>query len=200
MNGWRGDSESAPAALPTETDIIERLKAGEIDSPARFGPLWLFKMRVTGTGIAYRPAYKEWVYRPPRHYLTDEFLRRVDGLPVLCKHSKGGGPVAGDEYHMRQIGILVHPWIEDDEVWGIAKVYDDDDAALIVNELRSTSPSVSFAPDVGETVTLENGEKMLIEGEPFYVDHLAVVPEGVWDKSNGPSGINFQSLPGENIS
>ena len=188
----------AKLELPTETEVIERLKKGELDSPVRFGPLWLFRMRVTGTGIAYRPQHKEWVYRPPRHYLTDEFLRRVDGLPVLAGHAKQG-PVAGDEFHGRAIGILVHPWIEDDEVWGIAKIYDDNDAALIVNRLPSTSPSVTFAEDEGELVKLENGESLFIEGDPIYIDHLAAVPEGVWDKYDGPTGINFSALTGDHV-
>ena len=181
--------------LPNETQVIERLKNGELPSPVRFGPLWLFKMRVTGTGIAYRPQHKEWVYRPPKYWLTEELLRRVDGLPVLAGHAEKG-PVSGKEYHGRAIGILVHPWIQGDDVWGIAKIYDDNDAALIVNKLPSTSPSVTFANDAGELVELANGEKLFIEGDPLYIDHLAAVPEGVWDKYEGPTGINLSALTG----
>ncbi len=182
------------AKLPTETDVIERLKRGELDSPVRFGPLWLFRMRVTGTGIAYRPQHKEWVYRPPRFWLTKSMLRRVDGLPILAMHSDAA-PVSGDEYHLRQIGILVHPWIDDQDIWGIAKVYDDNDASLIVNKFPSTSPSVTFGPDdPGEYVKLETGETLFIEPDPLYIDHLAVVPEGVWDKFDGPTGIHMDSL------
>jgi len=181
------------SALPNETEVIERLKAGELPSPVRFGPLWLFKMRVTGTGIAYRPQHKEWVYRPPRYWLKNDMLRRVDGLPILAGHSDKG-PVSGDEYHMRQVGILVHPWIDGDDIWGIAKIYDDNDAALIVNELQSTSPSVTFGDGAGEMVKLTNGEHLFIEGDPFYIDHLAAVPEGVWDKYEGPTGISLSAL------
>ena len=197
MRQKRGAVKRSDEKLPTETEVMQKLRQGELDSPVRFGPLWLFKMRVTGTGIAYRPQLKEWVYRPPRFYLTDEFLRRVDGLPILAGHSEKG-PVSGDEYHGRNIGVLVHPWIAGEEVWGIAKIYDDNDAALIVNELPSTSPSVSFSDDAGEIVTLDNGERMFIEGDPLYVDHLAVVPEGVWDKTDGPAGINMSALTGAN--
>ncbi len=187
----RRDAQS----LPNETQVIERLKNGELPSPVRFGPLWLFKMRVTGTGIAYRPQHKEWVYRPPKYWLTEELLRRVDGLPVLAGHAEKG-PVSGEEYHGRAIGILVHPWIQGDDVWGIAKIYDDNDAALIVNKLPSTSPSVTFANDAGELVELANGEKLFIEGDPLYIDHLAAVPEGVWDKYEGPTGTNLSALTG----
>ncbi len=208
-NGFRGDEghssylpspeprcDSVKEKLPTETEVIERLKRGELDSPVRFGPLWLFKMRVSGTGIAYRPQHKEYVYRPPRFWLTKEMLRRVDGLPVLAMHADEG-PVKGEEYHLKQIGILVHPWIDEAEesIWGVAKVYDDIDASLIVNKFPSTSPSVTFAPgDPGEYVTLKTGETLFIESNPFYIDHLAVVPEGVWDKYEGPTGIDFDSL------
>ena len=194
-----GARTRADAALPNETEVIEKLKRGELDSPVRFGPLWLFKMRVTGTGVAYRPDHNEWVYRPPRYYLTEKFLNRVNGLPVLTGHPKVG-PVSGEEYHARSIGILVHPWIDGEEVMGIAKIYDDDDAAWIVNHLTSTSPSVTFGPGKagGELVDLENGEKLFIEGDPFYVDHLAVVQNGVWDKYDGSNGINLSALTGAN--
>ncbi|MDE3023897.1 MAG: NUDIX hydrolase, partial [Pseudomonadota bacterium] len=38
---------------------------------------------------------------------------------------------------------------------------------------------------------LSNGESVLIEGKPSYIDHLAICSDGVWDKGNGPSGINL---------
>lgn len=180
-------------ASPTEYEIIDKMRKGEIESPARFGPLWLFAMRVTGTGIAYRPQHQEWVYRPPEHYLNEDFLERIKGLPVLLMHAEDG-PVRNDEYHERSIGVLVAPWIVDDEVWGIAKIFDDADAAMIVEQFPSTSPSVSFGPEDGEMVELPDGEHLFIEGKPLYIDHLAVVPEGVWDKYDGPTGINLDVL------
>ena len=177
----------------TEWDVIKAMKAGELDSPQRYGPLWLFKVRVTGTGVSYRPQHSQYVYRPPEFYLNDEFLERVKGLPILLMHTENG-PAQGAEYHQRNIGTLVAPWVEGSDVWGIAKVYDDGDAQLIVNYFPSTSPSITVETPDGSTVDAGNGEEMLIEGEPVFIDHLAMVPEGVWDKLQGPSGVDLRTV------
>lgn len=178
VNGTNVAEAFETRELPTETDAIRQVREKGV---MRYGPLWLMRMRVSGTGIAYRPSYGEWVYRPREEWLTREMLERVNGLPILIHHSEEEGPVHGEEYHDRQIGILVSPWIDGDELWGVGKIYDDTDALAVINFFPSTSPSVTFAPGKGEMVEI-NGERMFIEPPPMYIDHLAVVPEGVWDK------------------
>ena len=90
------------------------------------------------------------------------------------------------------IGSIVLPYLEGNEVWGIARIYDSDAAELMLQTHTSTSPGVSFLDgDVGRYVRTENGDKMLIEAEPALLDHLAVCDEGVWDKMAGPSGVRI---------
>ena len=176
---------------PTEWDVIQAMRAGTISSPARYGGMWLFKVRVTGTGISFRPSLNEWVYRPPEYYLNNEFLERIKGLPMLLMHTEEG-PAHGDEYRQRNIGTLVAPLIQNSEVWGIAKIYADEDAALIIEYFPSTSPSVFIDVDEARDYrTAPDGRRILIEPRPGYIDHLAIVPQGVWDKFGPPAGVEI---------
>jgi len=54
----------------------------------------------------------------------------------------------------------------------------------------STSPAVFFGPNSGNQIRkMPDGTKLLIEGDPELVDHIAIVPAGVWDKGGEPSGV-----------
>ena len=175
----------------TEWDAIQAVRTGDAPSPSRYGGMWLFKVRVTGTGISFRPQLDEWVYRPPEYYLNAEFLERIKGLPVLLMHAEKGD-ASGKEYRDRNIGVLVSPWVQDSAVWGIAKIYSDEDAALIIEHFPSTSPSVFIDVDEQKDyVRAPDGRRMLVEGKPGYIDHLAIVPQGVWDKFGPPAGVEI---------
>lgn len=191
----RADSLGSPEL--TETDIARAIRDGKLESPQRLDHVWLFDLRVTGTGVAYRASLDEWVYRPPEFYLTDEFLERCQGLPVLFDHPEKG-LTDTEEWRQRAIGALVLPYIPDhddefhatNEVWAIARIYDDDAAELMLTTHISTSPAVEFSGkgDLRYTRT-DDGDRLLIEDKPMYIDHLAIVPEGVWDKMTTPRGV-----------
>ena len=183
----------------TELDIAKAMRDGELDSPQRIGDLWLFDIRVTGTGVSYRPKHEEYVYRPPEFYLTDEFLERCSGLPVIFDHPEKKGQIDTDEWRQRAIGSIVLPYIPSEtterkdptEVWGIARIHDGDAAELMMTSHISTSPAVKFgAAGSTKTVRMDDGSRLMIEGNPNYIDHLAVCPEGVWDKGGEPRGVN----------
>jgi hypothetical protein len=55
---------------------------------------------------------------------------------------------------------------------------------------RSTSPGVT-PPEGSKAVELKSGDKILLEGLPRVLDHLAVCELGVWDKNAPPSGIQL---------
>jgi hypothetical protein len=58
----------------------------------------------------------------------------------------------------------------------------------------STSPGVVFSPQDGnETVPLQDGTHVLFEGRPASISHLACVPDGVWDRDGGPTGVRIES-------
>jgi len=177
----------------TELDIAKAIRDGRLSSPQRYENVWLFEVRITGTGTAYRSQLDEFVYRPPENFLTEEFLQRCNGLPLIFEHPKEQAILDTEEYRDRAIGTVILPYIKGDEVWGIAKVFDDDAAVAMRTSHASTSPAVVFR-DAGstETVQLEDGSTVLIEGKPSYLDHLAICEEGVWDKGGEPSGVNIE--------
>lgn len=177
---------------PTELDVAKAIRDGALGSPQRYENVHLFALRVTGTGTSYRKALDEYVYRPPEHFLSDDFVQRCNGLPVIFLHP-GSQILDTDEYRNRAIGTIVLPYVKDDEVWGIAKIFDADAAELMQSTHASTSPAVVFR-DAGSTESVDlDGSQVLIEGKPSYLDHLAICEEGVWDKGGEPSGIQLNN-------
>lgn len=194
-----------------ELGIARMIMAGELTSPQRYKNVWLFALRITGTGAALRKAKKdpktgkllrpdEYVWRKPENYLNDEFLARCNGLAVIYGHPDKA-TLDSKEYGDRSIGSILLPYIKGDEVWGIAKVYDEPAALLMSNSQLSTSPTVVLGsmedPDV--RMHAEDGKTILIEGKPELLDHVAVCGLGVWDKGGDPSGVLTETFGDENI-
>jgi 8-oxo-dGTP pyrophosphatase MutT (NUDIX family) len=172
-----------------ELDLARAIASGEFSSPQQYENVWLFAVRVTGTGASYREELKEHVWRPPELYLNADFLARCAGLPVIIQHPETD-ELTTEEYADRVIGALSFAYIEGDEVWAIARIYDQDAAKLMRERQLSTSPAVVFRdPSVNETRKLGNGKTLFIEGEPSLLDHLAICEAGVWDKGGAPSGV-----------
>lgn len=173
----------------TELEAAQMIRDGKLPSPQYYGNMALFDLRITGTGMSFREGSKEYVIRKPEHYLTDEFLARCNGLIVILEHPEKQA-VDSAEFSARIIGTIVLPYIKGNEVWGIAKIYDAAAAKMMAEHQLSTSPSVVFKKGNGnESMELEGGNHLLIEGKPSLLDHLAIVETGVWDKGGKPSGI-----------
>jgi 8-oxo-dGTP pyrophosphatase MutT (NUDIX family) len=174
-----------------ELDIAKRIASREILSPQMYEGIWLFDLRITGTGTSYRTALDEYSYRTPEEFLTDEFRERCYGLPVIFEHPKKGRRLDTEEFRDRSVGSVFVPYLTSDEVRGVVKILDADAAQLMLTTHASTSPAVVFR-DAGSAVSLEvDGKTVLIEGKPSYLDHLAICKEGVWDKGGEPSGVNI---------
>ena len=190
---------AAQDATLTEMDIAKAMRDGLMDSPQRIGPqAWLRDLRITGTGVSFRPAHDEYVFRPPEYYLCDSFLERCNGLPVIFNHPDKG-LLNTEEYRNRSIGSIILPYIptaEDEnhsqtEVWGIARIYDADAEELMATSHVSTSPAVQFGDGGTKSVRTDDGSRLLIEGNPRLLDHLAVtyLSDGVWDKGGTAKGV-----------
>lgn len=174
----------------TELDTARAIRAGELMSPQKYENVWLFAVRVTGTGMAYRHKMDEYVWRDKSLYLNDEFLQRCNGLPVILEHPDSN-VLNSEEFDKRMVGVVVLPYIKGEEVWGIAKIYDDAAARMMREGQLSTSPAVVWrSPDSNDSRELKNGQKFLIEGKPSLLDHLAICKVGVWDKGGEPVGID----------
>lgn len=185
-----------------ELAVARAIADGRLTSPQRYLNMALFAIRITGTDVAYRRAHDEFVYRNPENYLTDDFLARCNGLSVIfvrrserdsTYHPKGA-LLNSEEYAERIVGTIFLPYIAGDEVWGVAKIFDDAAAAEMEQKQLSTSPSVFFQSlDTNKKLALEDGSTLLIEGKPSLLDHVAICEQGVWDKGGEPSGIRSES-------
>ena len=177
-----------------ELAVAHAIAGGELTSPQQYGSFWLWSLRITGTGAAYRDARNEYCWRPGELYLTETFLARCNGLPVIFVHPEKKSKLDSEEFHNRVVGTVFVPFMRGDEVWAVCRIYDDATIAILRSERFSTSPGVVFGPDSGNrTLKLKDGSHLLIEGKAAVLDHIALVPAGVWDKGGEPSGVETSS-------
>ncbi|WP_000059670.1 DUF2213 domain-containing protein [Escherichia albertii] len=177
----------------TELEVAERIRDGTVPSPVKFSNMWLVNLRITGTGLAYRAGLKEYVWRDPKLYLNEEFLRRCNGLPVIANHPDDA-VLTEEDFKSRIVGSVMLPYIRGDEVWAVCRVYLQSIVEEITEGDVSTSPSVVFNSTSGNVEVQEGDTNFLIEGVPFLVDHIALVTKdhgslGVWDKDRIPAGV-----------
>ena len=99
------------AAPKTELDIARAIQSGELPSPQPFENILLYDMRITGTGTSFRPKNNEHVYRPPENFLTEDFVARCNGLPVIFEHPPGSA-LDTEEYRERAVGTIILPYIK----------------------------------------------------------------------------------------
>jgi hypothetical protein len=184
-----------------ELGIARLMASGDLTSPQKYINVTLFNIRITGTGISYRPALGEYVWRKPEDYLTDDFVARCNGLAVIMHHPKGA-LLTSEEYDDRNVGSVMLPYISGDEVWAIVKIYDDEAIELLNSQVMSTSPSVIVGNNsYKKQITLKDGSQvnLLVEDKAKLLDHIAICKIGVWDKDEGPQGIESTTIRGDSI-
>lgn len=180
-----------------ELGVAQAVRDGELTSPQRYENVALVAMRITGTGMAYRAGLNEHVWRDPDLYLNERFLARCQGLPVVIEHPEAN-VLDSDEFASRVVGAIMLPFVKQNEVWGIAKIYDASTIKMIEDHRLSTSPAVVFRETSANTTeTMDDGSTLLIEGKPSLLDHLAICEQGVWDKGGEPTGVATTATHGE---
>ncbi|HGM5299741.1 TPA: NUDIX hydrolase [Serratia marcescens] len=178
-----------------ETEVAALIADGTLSSPQYFINMWMFAIRVTGTGVTWRSADQQMTFRNPDDYLTPEFLQRVAGLPLIWLHPEKN-TLDSDEFAKRVIGTLTNSWVADNgEVWAIARVYDAEAAEIMATRQLSTSPTVKFV-EVPKSIIVD-GQSLLVEPSPELLDHVAICEQGVWDKLLAPTGVKSDSIPNE---
>ncbi|EAR9597608.1 NUDIX domain-containing protein [Salmonella enterica] len=179
-----------------ETEVATLIADGTLSSPQFFINMWMFAIRVTGTGVTWRSADQQMAFRNPDDYLTPEFLQRVAGLPLIWLHPEKN-TLDSNEFAKRVIGTLTNSWVADNgEVWAIARVYDAEAAEIMATRQLSTSPTVKFV-EVPDSIIEIDGQPLLVESSPELLDHVAICEQGVWDKLLAPTGVKSDSIPNE---
>jgi hypothetical protein len=142
-----------------ELDTALCVASGELPSPTKLRNSDFVALRLSGTGVAYRASIKEYVFRDPNIWLTDEMRRRFLGLPVIVEHPPSGEMTSKD-FGDSAVGLVVVTFVRDEELWGVARIVDSSAAKFIAEGVFDTSPAVAFSGSV-----LPNGEVILPDHE-----------------------------------
>ena len=130
----------------TEMETAQAVASGALPSPQPCAEFWITALRITGTGLAFRSALDEHVFRAPENVLTPEFCARCAGLPILVGHPDGA--LTDAEHAARNIGAVMLAYIANgdgvadpagNEVWGVGRIYSQD----VVDEMAANSLSTS---------------------------------------------------------
>ena len=174
-----------------ELQVARMVAAGELTSPQRFENMLIYAMRMSGTGVAYRQGLDEFVHRDPAIWLSQDMIDRCAGVPLIWEHPRGS-VLNSAEFANRVIGSVMFGYVKDADLWCVVRVYDEGAIKAMEADQLSTSPAVVFRdPSSNKHMTLEDGETLLVEGIPSYLDHLAVCAKGVWDKGAEATGVTM---------
>ncbi len=176
----------------TDLHIAKLIAAGILPSPSIFHNSVLFKIRVSGTGVSFRPKHNEFVYRDPAIWLSPEICQRVRGVPLVENHPTKN-VLDGETFYSSIVGLLIHGFAENDELKAIARIFEKRAAAILEAGSYDTSPAVI---DPQGIIVKVGNEQLLIEGEPAVIDHVALIDtsdgnQGVWNKTGADLGVEI---------
>ena len=161
-----------------EKQIKDDYKLGKLKGITELPEYFYIPVRITGTGLSLRSCDGEKIVsdRQKVDFFSQQFLDHAKTLPILCNHPKteGGMLTPGNLKDNPIIGNCIDSWIQDDEVWGLARIYDKSLLNKLGEDIQSTSPAVY--------VNYENtSEYGIVKEAPGLINHLAFVDSGHWD-------------------
>lgn len=174
-----------------EKQIAEGLINGELKGLVTKGDYVYVPMRLTGTGLVERldsNGIARIVDRDFGLFSSEEFMKKYSNIPILLMHpqNQNGDFVKAGVGSGVFVGNTIASYLKDEEVWIIARLYEADAINLVSSGELSTSPHFLTSETLREDgIYLET---------PLEINHLAIVPEGFWDKKSTAPAIEGNSL------
>ena len=182
----------------TEIAIAQAVAEGTLPSPTPWMNATYVALRLSGTGVAWRASVGEFTYRDPAIWSSAVMLRRFLGLPIVVSHPDTG-TLTSRSYGNTVVGSVIWTFVDqaEDAPWGIGRILDKGAAQGIVEGVFCTSPGVVIDP-AQCAVTEVDGKRLLVEGEPTLLDHIALIDmsegnKGVWQRDDGP-GVKTDNI------
>ena len=174
-----------------ELDIARAVAEGVLPSPTIWQNASFVALRLSGTGPAWRASVGEFVHRDKAVWCSPEMLRRFLGCPIVIEHPPTG-TMTSKFFGDRCVGYVIYTYVNEEEQapWGVLRCLDSTAASMITGGLFDTSPGIVIDPANCATVEV-SGRKLLIEGSPLCIDHVALVytpngNRGVWTRDGEP--------------
>ena len=176
-----------------EKQIKDNYKLGLQRGILELDDCFYIPVRITGTGLSLRKDDNGKTIVADRQkvdFCSPAFLEHAKTLPILCEHPKEGMLTSENLKSNPIIGNCIDAWIQQDEVWGLARIFDKSLLGKLGKDVNSTSPAVW----VGYEKSSEDG---IVKEAPASINHLAFVDKGHWD-ING--SIGYDDSERENVS
>lgn len=154
-------------------------------------------VRITGSGLNLRKTDSGELIladRQKSEFFNEAFLEHCKSLPIIIDHpvtSEGEKEMLNSKTLPNNaiIGNTIDAWINEDEIWGLARIYDKTLIDKIKQgEIQSTSPGVR--------IYYESTDPDITTELPFDINHLAFCERGHWDigDSKGFDASSYEKL------
>jgi hypothetical protein len=188
-------------SFTNELSVALAIASGTLPSPTLWYNADYVSLRISGTGVVYRQSRKEFAFRDPAIWLSAEMQRRAIGVPVIVEHPPTS-ILTSRYFGGRCVGMIVHSFVRNAELWGVARIIDANACELIAAGLFDTSPSVQFPPASSGGTGARTAGGILVEASPALLDHVALVytgegNKGVWTRSDGGNGPGVEVTESE---
>lgn len=173
-----------------ELAIKSEYKLGTRKGIVELDDCFYIPVRITGSGLNVREG-EDGAFladRQKTEFFSQEALEHYKTLPVLAEHPDGLLTAENLKEHPI-IGNVIDAWIKDDDVVGIARIFDKSILAKIrKGEIKSTSP--------GFFIDLQNNSGDKLDEVPLMINHLAFCEKGHWDSedSQGLDASEFEKI------
>lgn len=156
-----------------ELSLINAYKQGRLNGITEADTCFYIPLRITGLGESVRFSDGEPFIenRDKATFLRDEAMFHFANLPILREHPKNALLNSENLKDNQIIGQTLCAYLKDNEIWGIARIYDKTLMGEL-NKYQSTSPAISA---FHSTHTEHSNEY------PLMINHLAFVEKGHWD-------------------